>query len=200
MIQFSVTDTIAELAPTTLELIFLSCAILGGAFFIVMMILMFVGDVLGGVVDTAFDTDFTMDSDLSFEIFSLQGLAAAIMMFGCVGMYTIKSTETEVYAVIAGGLAAGISMYAVSKMMQGISRLQVDGTMQIKDAIGERGEVYSRIRPNEAGKVQVVVDGTLRTLAAKGKNKDVLISTGTFIKVVDVIGSTLIVEELNEEE
>ena len=200
MIQFSVSDTIAELAPTTLELIFLSCAILGGAFFIVMMILMFVGDVLGGVVDTAFDTDFTMDSDLSFEIFSLQGLAAAIMMFGFVGMYTIKSTETEVYAVIAGGLAAGISMYAVSKMMQGISRLQVDGTMQIKDAIGERGEVYSRIRPNEAGKVQVVVDGTLRTLAAKGKNKNVLISTGTFIKVVDVIGSTLIVEELNEEE
>ena len=73
-------------------------------------------------------------------------------------------------------------------------------TMQIKDAIGEWGEVYSRIRPNEAGKVQVVVDGTLRTLAAKGKNKDVLISTGTFIKVVDVIGSTLIIEELNEEE
>ena len=44
------------------------------------------------------------------------------------------------------------------------------------------------------------MDGTLRTLAAKGKNKGVLISTGTFIKVVDVIGSTLIVEELNEEE
>ena len=64
MIQFSVSDTIAELAPTTLELIFLSCAILGGAFFIVMMILMIFGDVVGGVVVTAFDTDFTMDSDL----------------------------------------------------------------------------------------------------------------------------------------
>jgi len=200
VIQFSISDTIAELAPTTLELIFLSCAILGGAFFIIMMILMFVGDVLGGVVDTAFDTDFTMDSDLSFEIFSLQGLAAAIMMFGFVGMYTIKSTETEVYAVIAGGFAAALSMYAVSKMMQGISKLQVDGTMQIKDAIGESGQVYSRIRPNESGEVQVVVDGTLRTLAAKAKDKTLLISTGTFIKVVDVIGSTLIVEELSEEE
>jgi membrane protein implicated in regulation of membrane protease activity len=200
VIQFSISDTIAELAPTTLELIFLSCAILGGAFFIIMMILMFVGDVLGGVVDTAFDTDFTMDSDLSFEIFSLQGLAAAIMMFGFVGMYTIKSTETEVYAVIAGGVAAALSMYAVSKMMQGISKLQVDGTMQIKDAIGESGQVYSRIRPNESGEVQVVVDGTLRTLAAKAKDKTLLISTGTFIKVVDVIGSTLIVEELSEEE
>jgi membrane protein implicated in regulation of membrane protease activity len=91
-------------------------------------------------------------------------------------------------------------MYAVSKMMQGISKLQVDGTMQIKDAIGERGQVYSRIRPNESGEIQVVVNGTMRTLAAKAKDKTLLISTGTFIKVVDVIGSTLIVEELSEEE
>ena len=92
-----------------------------------------VGDIFGGLVDTAFDTDFTMDSDLSFELFSLQGIAAAVMMFGTVGMYTIKSTDTEVYAVLAGGLAAAASMYAVGKMMQGISNLQVDGTMQIKD-------------------------------------------------------------------
>ncbi len=200
MIQLDILETISSIAPSPLELIFLLSAALGGAFFIIMMILMLVGDVLGGVVDTAFDTDFTMDSDLSFELFSLQGLAAAIMMFGCVGMYTIKSTDTEVYAVIAGGVASGVSMYAVSKMMQGISKLQVDGTMQIKDAIGERGQVYSRIRPNESGEIQVVVNGTMRTLAAKAKDKTLLISTGTFIKVVDVIGSTLIVEELSEEE
>jgi membrane protein implicated in regulation of membrane protease activity len=200
VIQLDILETISSIAPSPLELIFLLSAALGGAFFIIMMILMLVGDVLGGVVDTAFDTDFTMDSDLSFELFSLQGLAAAIMMFGCVGMYTIKSTDTEVYAVIAGGVAAGVSMYAVSKMMQGISKLQVDGTMQIKDAIGERGQVYSRIRPNESGEIQVVVNGTLRTLAAKAKDKTLLISTGSFIKVVDVIGSTLIVEELSEEE
>jgi membrane protein implicated in regulation of membrane protease activity len=200
VIQLDILETISSIAPSPLELIFLLSAALGGAFFIIMMILMLVGDVLGGVVDTAFDTDFTMDSDLSFELFSLQGLAAAIMMFGCVGMYTIKSTDTEVYAVIAGGVASGVSMYAVSKMMQGISKLQVDGTMQIKDAIGERGQVYSRIRPNESGEIQVVVNGTMRTLAAKAKDKTLLISTGTFIKVVDVIGSTLIVEELSEEE
>ena len=141
-----------------------------------------------------------MDSDLSFELFSLQGIAAAVMMFGTVGMYTIKSTYTEVYAVLAGGLAAAASMYAVGKMMQGISNLQVDGTMQIKEAIGERGQVHSRIRPDEAGEISVAIQGTLRNMPARAKDKSLLIPTGKFIKVVDVISSTLIVEELTEED
>ena len=60
------------------------------------------------------------------------------MMFGYVGMFTIKATDTEVYAVIAGGLAAMISMYGVGLMLRGISDLQVDGTMKYEDAIGQR--------------------------------------------------------------
>jgi membrane protein implicated in regulation of membrane protease activity len=150
------------------------------------------------VFDSVFDTDITMDSDLSFELFSIQGLAAAIMMFGYVGMFTLSATDTEVYAVIAGGGAAATSMYGVGLMLKGISNLQADGTMKHEDAIGERGQVYSRIRTNESGKVQVAVDGTLRTLTARAKDKTLHIDTGEFIKVIDVIGSTLIVELLND--
>lgn len=187
-------------APSTLEIVFLACAILGAGFFLIMMTLMLVGGVVGGVMDTAFDADFSMDTDLSFELFSLQGLSAAIMMFGLVGMYTVKSTETEVFAVFAGGMAAVASMYAMKVMMQGIYNLQTDGTMSISDTLGARGQVYSRIKPNETGEVQVAAKGGLRTLAARAKDKTLLIPTGTFIRVVDAIGSTLIVEELTEEE
>ncbi|PXY78463.1 MAG: hypothetical protein CXX81_07600 [Methanobacteriota archaeon] len=157
------TELVGISTPTTLELIFIASAFLGTAFFLLFMVLMVLGDILGGVFDSAFDTDFTMDSDLSFELFSIQGLAAAIMMFGYVGMFTLEATETEVYAVIAGGLAATVSMYGVGKMLKGINNLQSDGTMKHEDAIGERGQVYSRIRANESGEVQVAVDGTLRT-------------------------------------
>jgi membrane protein implicated in regulation of membrane protease activity len=83
-------------------------------------------------------------------------------------------------------------------MLKGINSLQSDGTMKHEDAIGERGQVYSRIRANESGKVQVAVDGTLRTLTARAKDKSLHIDTGEFIKVVDVIGSTLIVELLSD--
>ena len=199
--RIGIVDWVMEIVgvstPSTLELIFLMSAFLGTAFFLVLMVLMLLGDIVGGVFDSVLDTDFSMDSDLSFELFSIQGLAAAIMMFGYVGMFTIKATDTEVYAVIAGGMAAMISMYGVGLMLKGISDLQVDGTMKYEDAIGQRGEVYSRIKPDETGQVSVAVDGTLRTLKGRSKDKTQLLDSGDFIRVVDVIGSTLIVESLD---
>jgi len=185
-------------APSTLEIIFLSCAIFGAGFFIVMMTMMLLGGIVGGAIDTVFDADVTLDTDLSFELFTLQGISAAIMMFGLVGMYAIKSTQTEVLAVFAGGIAAIGSLYAMKVMMQGIYNLQTDGTMHTSDAVGSRGSVYSRIKPGETGEVQVPVHGGLRTLSARAKDKTALIQSGTFIKVVDSIGSILIVEELGE--
>ena len=183
--------------PEPLEIIFMMCAFLGTAFFLILMAMMMLGDILGGVFDSVFDTDISMDSDLSFELFSIQGLAAATMMFGYVGMFTLQATDTQVYAVIAGGVAAAASMYGVGLMLKGITNLQADGTMKYDDAVGERGQVYSRIRPNESGEVQVTVDGTLRTLTARAKDRTLHIPTGEFITVLDFIGSTLIVEPLD---
>ena len=200
----SLVDWISEVvgisAPDPLQVIFLMSGFLGTAFFLILMAMMMLGDILGGVFDSVFDTDFTMDSDLSFELFSIQGLAAAVMMFGWVGMFTLEATEEEIYAVLAGGFAAASSMYGVGMMLKGINNLQADGTMKHEDAIGERGQVYSRIRANESGEVQVAVDGTLRTLTARAKDKNLHIPTGEFIKVVDVIGSTMIVELLSDDD
>ena len=200
----SIVDWVADLvgitAPSTLEILFMVCAFLGTAFFLILMAMMMLGDILGGVFDSVFDTDMSIDSDLAFELFSIQGLAAATMMFGYVGMFTLSATDTEVFAVIAGGVAGASSMYGVGLMLKGISNLQADGTMKYEDAIGERGQVYSRIRPNESGEIQVAVDGTLRTLTARAKDKSIHLSTGDFIRVLDVIGSTLIVEPLDIEE
>jgi len=198
----SLLDWISEVvgisSPDPLQIIFLMSGFLGTAFFLILMAMMMLGDILGGVFDSVFDTDFTMDSDLSFELFSIQGLAAAVMMFGWVGMFTLEATDEEIYAVIAGGFAAASSMYGVGMMLKGINNLQADGTMKHEDAIGERGQVYSRIRANESGEVQVAVDGTLRTLTARAKDKNLHIPTGEFIKVVDVIGSTMIVDLLSD--
>ena len=101
-------------------------------------------------------------------------------------------------AFFDGGFAAGGSLYMVRYMMKGISNLQADGTMQHKNAIGAKGHVYSRIRPNEEGEIQIGVDGSLRTLLARARDKTKLIPSGELIVVVDVIGSTMIVEPLSE--
>ena len=118
-------------------------------------------------------------------------------MFGLMGLFTLSATGMELLAVLSGGFAAGGSLYMVRVMMQGITNLQADGTMKYSDAIGQKGQVYSRVRENKTGEVQVSVDGTLRTLEARAKDKTLLIPSGELIRVVDVIGSTLIVEPLH---
>ena len=183
-------------APSLMEIIFVSCALLGGILFFIMMILMLVGDVLGGVSD-AFGIDIDAGGG-AFEIMSIQGLSVAVMMFGLTGMFGLSATGSDVVAVLAGGVGAASGMYVIGKMMYAINQLQADGTVNYADAIGQRGQVYSRIKPNETGEIQVPVDGTLKTLLARAQDKKMHLASGEFIKVVDIIGSTMIVAPLDD--
>lgn len=192
-----ITEFVGIEAPSLMEIIFVSCAVLGGIFFFIMMLLMMVGDVLGGVTD-AIGLDIDAGGGGAFEILSIQGLSVAVMMFGLTGMFGLSATGSDVVAVLAGGVGAAAGMYGMGKMMYGINQLQADGTVNYNDAIGQRGQVYSRIKPNETGEIQVPVDGTLKTLLARAQDKSLLIPSGEFIRVVDVIGSTMIVVPLED--
>jgi len=191
-----ITEFVGIEAPSLMEIIFVSCAVLGGILFFIMMLLMMVGDVLGGVTD-AIGLDIDAGGG-AFEILSVQGLSVAIMMFGLTGMFGLSATGSDVVAVLAGGVGAAAGMYGMGKMMYGINQLQADGTINYNDAIGQRGQVYSRIKPNETGEIQVPVDGTLKTLLARAQDKSMLIPSGEFIRVVDIIGSTMIVTPLED--
>jgi membrane protein implicated in regulation of membrane protease activity len=195
----SIADFVGVSAPSAIEIVFVACAFFGTIFLLLMMVLMLVGDIFGGVVDSAFDADISLDSTTAMELFSIQGIAAAIMMFGMTGMFTMESTGIEVLAVIIGGISAVGSLFMVKNMLKGIKNLQADGTMRHDDAIGKKGQVYSRIRKNSTGEIQVSVNGTLRTVEARAMDKNMHIPTGELIKVVDVIGATMIVEPLNDD-
>ena len=191
-----ITEFVGIEAPSLMEIIFVSCAVLGGILFFIMMLLMMVGDVLGGVTD-AIGLDIDAGGG-AFEILSVQGLSVAVMMFGLTGMFGLSATGSDVVAVLAGGVGAAAGMYGMGKMMYGINQLQADGTVNYNEANGQRAKVYSRIKPNETGEIQVPVDGTLKTLLARAKDKSMLLPSGEFIRVVDVIGSTMIVVPLED--
>ena len=196
------TDLVGIEAPSLLEVIFVTSAILGGILFFIMMILMIVGDILGGVGEAiGFDAD--IGTDVGFEMLSIQGLCVAIMFFGLTGMFGLTATGSDVVAVLFAGLGAAGGMYGMAQMMRGISNLQSDGTLNYDSGIGQRGQVYSRIRPNESGEIQIPINDTLKTVSARAKDKSLLIQSGEFIRVVDRIGSTMIVvplEDISSEE
>ena len=106
-------DLLGFEAPSLLEIVFMSSAIFGGLFFLLMMLLMLVGDIFGGIVGDITGTEGGLGADAAFELFSIQGIAAAVMMFGIAGMFGISATGNDVAAVLIGGVAASASMYGM---------------------------------------------------------------------------------------
>tara|TARA_B100000902_G_scaffold396394_1_gene457266 strand:- start:406 stop:1020 length:615 start_codon:yes stop_codon:yes gene_type:complete len=178
-----------------IELLFAGSALLGGLLFLTWFVLAMVGGVAGDIAGDIFGADVGFDADLSFKALTFQGISAFTMMFGLIGLAILRADYDVMLALLGGSLAGGFSMYVTAKLFQGFKALESEGTMNIDSAIGSRGTVYLRIPATGTGQVQVTFKGTERTLDAMS-NGEQEISTGTFISVVDRMGSILVVEPL----
>ncbi len=178
-----------------IELLFAGSALLGGLLFLVWFVLAMVGGVAGDVAGDIFGADVGFDADLSFKALTFQGISAFAMMFGLIGLAILRADYDVMLALLGGSLAGGFSMYSTAKLFQGFKALESEGTMQMSKSIGARGTVYLRIPSSGTGQVQVTFQGSERTLDAIS-NGDVEIPTGTYISVVDTMGSVLVVEPL----
>ncbi|MGH2271519.1 NfeD family protein [Anaerohalosphaeraceae bacterium U12dextr] len=193
-------------AITGLELVFVSCAILGGGLFVIRLILMFVGGMHGdtdaGMADspeaggTDFHHDMSESSDLSFKSLSLQGLTAFFMMFGLVGWAMLRQSKMPPGISLIGAAAAGAgTVWLIKHIFQWAGKFQSSGTLNLHNAIGSGGTVYLTIKPGQTGKVQVTIQERLVELEARSQS-DQEIKTGESIRVVGVSNNILIVEKI----
>jgi len=201
-----------------IEKTFLFFAIIGSVLFLIRTVLFFVGgaDVdadidadidVGGDIDFAGDVDFDgevdvsdvshIDSSTSFHIFSLHGITGFFMMFGLVGLAMSKQSNLSPALAVAGGLVAGIlTMWLVAKIFAGMKKLQADGTLKLTNAIGKDGTVYLTIPAGGTGKVQIVIQESLKIFDAVSEKK-AEIKTGENVKVKKIIsGNILVVDKI----
>ncbi|QQR91227.1 MAG: hypothetical protein IPJ88_05710 [Myxococcales bacterium] len=184
---------------TSLEWVFLLCAMIGGASFIAWLLLQFIGashsfDVQGDTdmhVDT--DTELSGEADLSFTLLSFQGISAFLTMFGLVGLAVSRESGLGAVMAIALALAAGFGMsWLIGKLFSIFVNLQSSGTIDLNSTLGAEGTVYLRIPPQGQGKVNISVQGRMRVLEATQKGDQVL-DSGSRVKVIQVIDSNLLV-------
>lgn len=200
-----------------LNWIFLISGLLGGSLFIARLILMLAGMGDGDTPDAGHDFHIDVhadshagmggsevhdtgshgdNSDSSFRIISLQGIMGFFLMFGSLGFvsHRIAGAGTLISVVLAAG-AGFITMWLTAKLLSALLRLQSDGTVDIRNAIGKEGTVYQRILPGGTGKVQIVVQNRLMEYEAMSQGKEEL-PTGTTVMAVYYKGNTLIVEKI----
>jgi len=169
-----------------LELVFLLSAIIGSLLFFVWFLLTMIGGAAGDVLEGVFDIDMG-SSDLAFKALTFQGIMAFFMMFGLVGYAMLNSNQDAALAAISGVVAGSISLYGVGKMFAGFKQLEMHGNVDIENAIGATGSVYSRISADGVGQVQVTFQGKLQTRAAVSADGNPY-ATGDFIEVVGIRG------------
>lgn len=180
-----------------LEIFFLACAIIGGFFVIMKLVLQFVGSDtdtdIGVDSSTDIDTEH-VDSDVGFRLLSIHGLSAFFMMFGLVGLAFYRQSQVGVVTSIVGAVAAGIvSVWVIGKIFQGAVGLQSSGTLKTADAVGSTGTVYLTIPEKGIGRVSLNFRNRLREFDASEKNGTEL-PTGTPVRVVQVKANLLVVE------
>ena len=129
------------------------------------------------------------------HLFTLQGIVAFFAVFGWSGLLLLKSDVLPVASVILAIVFGCVAMVVIAYAMRAMMKLQSDGTMDIRNALGKSGTVYLPIHANRsvAGKVTILVQDRLTELEAVTDDGET-IPTGAQVTVVGIAsGNTLVV-------
>ena len=155
-----------------------------------------------GIPDDVSNTDqgmaFTEIGGL--RLFTLRGILAFLSIGGWTAL--VVSIEYSVLLATVIGLLAGATadiLYAM--VMRAVLRLQENGAIRMKNAVGLTGEVYIPIPPQQTanGKINLILQGKLCEEEAVWNGNDFL-PTGTKVTVTGILGDTLIVAPLPVEQ
>ena len=146
-----------------------------------------------------------IDDGMSFgefgglRLLTLRGVLAFFSLGSWAAL--IASSSLSAWPALAIGVLVGILadvLYAW--IMRMVLRLQENGAIHLENAVGVIGEVYIPIPPNAAanGKINLVLQGKLCEEEAVWHG-DHFLPTGTKIRVIGLLGDTLVVEPLSQE-
>ncbi len=182
-------------ALTLFEKVYWIVAIAGSAILLVLVVM----TLMGGDVDDMGDVDADIEADtgIHFQFLSFKNLMGFLTIFGWSGIACIDnglSTGLTIFISVICGL---LMMFAMASLFYYLAKLQSSGTLNLKNAVNQIGEVYLTIGANRSriGKVSVNVQGTLRELQALTDEDHDLVQ-GNVVRVQDVTDTGILIVNL----
>lgn len=173
-------------------------------------------DSLGDSVD--FDLDISGDTGLdsadpgtgdggspgdlgALHLFTLEGIVAFLAVFSWTAILAYQSGVAGTLSVFIGAVLGALAMYGVAKIIQLTARLASNGTLQMRNALGQTATVYLMIPARGAGQGKVNLTVQERFIEASAiTDGAVSLPSGAFVRVVDVRADNVLVVEQEEEE
>ncbi len=186
-------------ALSLFEKIYWVVALISSAIFVVLIVMTILGgdaDDLGGDVDVEIEGD----AGIGFQFLSFKNLMGFLTIFGWSGISCIDGGLSKTVTVIISVLCGLLMMTAMAALFYYLAKLQSSGTLKLKNALNQIGEVYLTIGANRSkiGKVSITVQGTLRELEALTDEEHDL-KQSNVVRVKDITpNGILIVELLNK--
>lgn len=162
------------------------------------------GHEISDAVEGVFGENFNPgDHDISglegLRILSVRGIIAFFVVFGWMGV-ALSGAGLKLAVNLLISFAAGfITMVLIALLMKWVMKLQSNGTMDIRNALGCAGRIYLTVPEMRRGqgKVNVTVQGQLREFECV-TDMDNPIPTGAEVTVIGISGGdTLIVTKNN---
>ncbi len=170
-----------------------------------------VSDTSGLDMPDDLDTDVVFESDVpdadgvqdggnpadfgNLKFLTMQTIVTFLTVFGWVSIACISGGLGPAVGIAIGAVCGLVMMFVVAKLVQMSAKLAEDGTMNLKNAIGETATVYLTIPAKGDGEGKVTMQLQGRFCEIDAVNADAVpIPTGTQVLVTDVLGDTLVVE------
>lgn len=153
------------------------------------------GFFLGNDHEVSGGMDNSVDQDGVIGIFSIKVIATFIMGFGAAGFVCSAQFHCSTMASCLWGAGSGIGLAAVMYfLLWFFSKQQGTSAYSLDSLINAEGTVSVGIDDNARGEVSVTVNDCLSSHMAVAKD-GFAIAKGTFVRVVGVSGSELVVEK-----
>ncbi len=131
----------------------------------------------------------------TLKFLTLQTIITFLTVFSWVSIVCVSAGMQTLPGVLIGAACGFVMMFIVAKLVQLSAKLAENGTLNLKNAIGETASVYLTVPANGGGegKVTMQVQGRFGEFDAITED-DAPIETGTQVQVTDVRGDALVVE------
>ena len=147
-------------ALTLFEKVYWVIAGVSSVIFLLLLIMTLVGGDAEGI-DGDVDADIDGDTGIGFQFLSFKNLMGFLAIFGWSGISCLDAGLSKTLTVLISIVCGLLMMAAMASIFYYLGKLQSSGTLKLKNALNQIGEVYLTIgnKRSKIGKVSITVKG-----------------------------------------
>ena len=174
------------------EKVYWSIALIASGIFIVLIILTFIGGEFDSTGDV--DADIESDTGIGFQFLSFKNLTGFFTIFGWTGIACIQGGLSTGLVILISIISGLLMMTIMASLFYFLGKLDSSGTLKMKNALNQIGEVYLTIGANRSriGKVHINIQGGMRELEAL-TDETFDLRQGDIISVTEITGTGILI-------